>query len=132
MKEKLKYLFLFAYSFLFSQSLICDDFKEGEFIVEYTLFNASFELERKDNIDISKSKNGDVIYGNIEWVNECDYIIKYDSIKMNLNEQMKKLNERGGLLVEFVKIEDSCMYSKMKFFDEDKEGQIIKMYRNSR
>src|SRR5690606_9412523 len=48
----------------------------------------------------------------IEWINECTYRAKYDTLKMNMSDFHKLVNASGGIMTEIVDMDDNCFYIK--------------------
>ena len=66
--------------------------------------NISKKVSRTENSEISVivKRNGKTTestkdYKTIEWINECDYILKIDESKMEMDESMREINRNGGI-----------------------------------
>jgi len=57
----------------------------------------------------TKIKTRDTVYGLIRWLDNCRYIIKYDSSKMRLTQNQKIINKNGGLLIIPLKTTQNCL-----------------------
>jgi hypothetical protein len=118
-----------------SQDLVCDDFKTGEFYIPQTSLSEDYTIISNDSVKKHKSKkdskihqyivvrnksdqiewkngigNGNPTYEKIEWIDNCSYRLTYDETKMNLNKNQKWVNLNNGIIVSIIKIENSCMH----------------------
>tara|TARA_R100000935_G_C2839739_1_gene170265 strand:+ start:88 stop:519 length:432 start_codon:yes stop_codon:yes gene_type:complete len=123
--NKLKILVIFLTLITFkihSQEMTCEDFKSGTFIIPISEnMPLPYIITREDNkqIEILEDPN-DILSPDfqkeqfviIEWIDECNYISKYDESKMDMTEFHKLVNDNGGVLNKLIKIEDNCFYLK--------------------
>ena len=65
------------------------------------------QTEWKNGIGI-----GNPIHIIIEWIDECTYRLKFDSLKGEMEEKAKWVNENNGIVVSKTKIEGKCMFYK--------------------
>jgi hypothetical protein len=132
----------------YSQQLTCADFKIGKFYIpaseeltKYTVISNDSIKEFTHEIDTTIKKyivirqentqiewingidNGTPEYEIIEWIDDCTYRLTYDSLKTNLSEEKKWVNENNGIIVSKIKIEGKCMFYKSTMTTTD--GQEI-------
>lgn len=107
-----KIFLLISICFIFScKSLKCDNFKQGNFIVPNdTESTTPYRIIRNDNTQIEIDSKGVKRYSKIKWLDNCSYILLYDSDKMVLNNFQKEVNSLGGIIVKVNKIEGKCFY----------------------
>ncbi|GMN10849.1 hypothetical protein MTsPCn9_29870 [Croceitalea sp. MTPC9] len=112
MKIKLLILTIIGLSLSFcGPYLTCADIKTGSFYMIYS-DKDSVLMERKGNVQIEYSnitdkENG--AYSNLEWIDGCTYILKFDETKHKLNKSQQLVNDNNGLVVTQAKINDRCM-----------------------
>ena len=80
----------------------CNDFKNGTFLIsqDSSFYNAS-KIIRNNTLQQQISPSGDTLHAQVEWLNDCSYILKFDKNKMALSPFQINLNTHGGILVEF-------------------------------
>ena len=82
----------------------------------------AYTVIRNGNSQVEKTNGG---YFNIlEWIDDCNYRIKYDESKMTLNAFQKKMNDDNGVLVKVNKIVGKYLYFD-SFIPQD--GKMIKI-----
>lgn len=107
----------------FSQEFTCEDFKNGSFLAEvHTPKRLKYKIVRTENkqseiIQEIPSEINDIItshtvYGSLEWLDDCTYILRYCDQQNNLTDLQKEINQNGGLLTEILQIEDNCLNYK--------------------
>jgi len=106
---------LLSGNFVFGQNLKCRDFKKGNFYIE----NQEAEIKRYDvyrdgelQIEYVSSPEGENVYIDIEWIDNCNYRLTFDPNRADLSETEKFINEVGGALIQMVKIERNCFFYK--------------------
>jgi uncharacterized protein YjaG (DUF416 family) len=122
-----------------SQNLNCSDFKKGKFRVIYegeventyeVIRNGNFQTEVKILENGIPVEEAFIFYETIEWIDDCNYRLKIDESKMEMNSMHKLLNESNGILTEMTKIEENCFYFqatlKVNGQTEIKNGKICK------
>lgn len=107
---------------VFSQSLDCEDFKDGIYYAEISEpINVKWKITRNGNQQIEEvielpeeaKKIGyptEPQYQIIEWIDDCTYHSKYDGTKFKLSQSQKMMNDNGGVLTKIVKVEGNCYY----------------------
>jgi len=112
-----------------AQKLTCADFKNGTFIVpKESADSQDYQLIRTRNSQIEVFETAGqklTVYGTIEWINDCSYRLKYDGTKMEITEELKFVNDNGGIITEMIKIEDKCFYYKSVLIIDGKEAYRI-------
>ncbi|WP_340199624.1 hypothetical protein [Ascidiimonas sp. W6] len=95
------------------KELTCEDFKIGTFIIpsdsisdfKHTIIRTSkYQLEYPKG-----TEDKEVVYGKLEWIDECSYRITYDESMGKLNETQRVINRNNGILINSIKIEENCM-----------------------
>lgn len=90
----------------------CQNFKTGVFEVKTEGDSDTFfKIERNGNSQIETNEFNDKVYYSIKWISNCSYIQKFDENKMELTDEMKMINEDGGLVIELLNvIDENCIY----------------------
>lgn len=114
--KKIEVLFVIPFLLGFSsyaQNLTCLDFKEGTFYIPAdSIVHIKFTLLRKGNTQVEYTdgiEGGNPKYIKLEWIDDCTYRSKYDTSKMELDEQESFINENNGLVIKNVNINGRCM-----------------------
>ncbi|MFD1096097.1 hypothetical protein [Salegentibacter chungangensis] len=123
---------MFAYFNSAAQNSSCENFKTGNFIMPPEEGYSSVRIERHNNYQIEiplnekglPDKNKEEQYINLEWVDDCTYIGKYDATKMELTEFQKFVNTNGGIKVEMKKIEKGCFFYLSTLTIEGEEQRL--------
>ncbi|WP_190810292.1 hypothetical protein [Flagellimonas sp. S3867] len=78
-----------------------------------------WKIMRKGNsqtevlIKIEKQQASDMetveFYAQLDWVDDCSYIVTYDSSRHALTEEQKQVNDSGGMLVVMQGKEGDCI-----------------------
>ena len=133
MKIKLiTYIFLLIFLSSCAEKSACEKFKKGDFY-EIVLGNENInkKVTRIDNSEISLlvKRNGKTVestkdYKIIEWINECDYILKIDESKMEMDESMREINRNGGILCEFEFESDNYLHYKCTNYESSWNQKI--------
>ena len=115
-----------------AQELTCADFKTGEFLIPADSLNAqSFKVIRKDGQQIEFDEKGDETLVDIQYKDDCNYILTYNENSKNLDELAKYINASGGIKVEVLKIEgDTLTYSGVIENDSlryEMPGKLVKL-----
>lgn len=117
----------------YGQDIKCTDLKDGIFTIKVSEpFEMKFKVIRNGNeqkeilIEVpEKLKDSGLlnytIYGVVKWIDDCSYRLVYDESKMELDETQKMINSVGGVLTEFVKVEENCFHYKslVKYSEKD-------------
>lgn len=108
------FIFLFALPLgsVFTQSLSCNDFKEGNFYIETQEGQVrTYDVYRDGDsqIEYASSGEGENVYIDIEWIDDCTYRLTFDP-NAQLSETERFINDVGGALVEMTKIEGNCFF----------------------
>lgn len=123
--KKLILIILTCISFLsYGQDLTCEDFKEGTFLAEITVpIKFQWKIIREGNsqtevfLELPEELKGtdyptNPKYGILEWIDDCTYKLTYDESKSDLTDSQKLVNNLGGLINKFIKVEGNCFYYK--------------------
>ena len=111
------YIFLLIILNACAEKSVCEEYKKGDF---YEIIvgneNINKKITRTENSEISvivkrngKTTKSNEDYRTIEWINDCDYILKIDESKMEMDESMYEINRNGGILCEFEKTENEYL-----------------------
>lgn len=80
----------------------CTDFHTGTFLIANdSSFTNAQKVIRTENLQQQISPKGDTLYGKVNWLNDCSYILTFDKGKMHLNTFQINVNSMGGILVEY-------------------------------
>lgn len=136
-KELLFILFILFGIKALSQNLECSDFKNGSFIGETeapliiltkikrrgnTQTEIAFEKPKEfENTDIP-----DKMLVKLNWIDDCSYVLTFNTAKTKLTASQKFINDNGGVLVEKIKIEGTCFYYTSRLNNNDKEPIVMK------
>ena len=102
----------------------CELFKYGKFKVFFgeKKEESFYTLDRTQNEQVEIDARGNKVFYTVEWLSNCSYISKYDTKKNQMTEDMKMVNEDGGIVVilENKTIEGKCIKytSYVKNFEE--------------
>lgn len=115
-----------------AQELSCADFKNGEFLIPADSLNAeSYKVTRKDGRQIELDEKGDEILVDIEYKDDCNYILTYNENSKNLDELARYISASGGIRVEVLQIEgDTLTYSGVIENDSlryEMPGKLVKL-----
>lgn len=84
------------------KKISCTDFKTGKYLISNdTIFDNAPVLFKTEKTQIQINSKGDTLFANVEWLNDCSYLLSFDKNKMMLSAFQINVNTRGGLLVEF-------------------------------
>ena len=115
------------------QDLNCTDFKNGTFMTPGdSIFPYQGTILRKDGKQIEWStESTDTTYINIKYLDDCNYVLTYDSELNVLDELDKLINDSGGMQVEVLEIKgDTLFYNGVLQNDTlrfEKPGTMIKL-----
>ena len=113
---------VFLTLFSFKNNPTCIDFKVGYFSVKIMDDTSIYYwVDRTEKDQIETNEYGEKVYYTIEWINDCSFVQKFDKNKMKLTNEMKMINDDGGVVVELLEVEnDKCIYyqSYVKKFKE--------------
>lgn len=119
----LSFCFFITLGYSQEKKLTCKDFKKGVFysVSEKDSFIFKTIIIRKDSIqteeilnksDTNLSKFHRKIHVKLKWINDCDYIVKFDESKGKIDDISKLINDNGGVKTEMIQIKDKCYYYK--------------------
>jgi len=111
MKNLLILCILFMAFSACGQDLNCSDFKNGEFLVPAdSIYPISSKIKRKNGRQIEWSEKGDSIYGKIKYIDDCNYILTYDS-KLNVLDKFEQyINDSGGMQIKVLRIKGDTLF----------------------
>ncbi len=79
------------------QDLKCKDFHEGQFLVlADSIYSESSQYLRKGIRQVEWSEPGDSIYANVKYIDDCNWILTYDTKWNELDEIEKLINASGN------------------------------------
>jgi hypothetical protein len=80
----------------------CTDFKTGKYLISNdTIFDNSLVLYKTSTTQQQISPQGDTLFADVKWLNDCSYTLTFNKNKMHLSPFQINVNTRGGILVEF-------------------------------
>jgi len=110
-----------------NSNLNCKDFKKGSFHVkEPNGTEIYYTLERYEFNQIETNIFGDKIYYTIKWINDCSYLQKFDGTKMKLTDEMKMVNEDGGMIVELLEMKNDSTITFQSYVKKFKDLSLVK------
>lgn len=124
MKKAIILVFSFFTIISYGQDLKCENFKDGTFTLEATEpFKMKFKIIRKGNeqkeilVEVPEELKDSgllnfTVYGIVEWIDDCSYRLTYDESKMELDDTQKMINSVGGVLTQYIKVEENCVHYK--------------------
>ncbi|WP_156772412.1 hypothetical protein [Urechidicola croceus] len=80
-----------------------------------------YQIERTKTSQIETNEYDEKVFYSIKWISDCSFIQKFDKNKMKLTDEMKMINNDGGIVVELLnKEDDNCILyqSYVKNFKE--------------
>jgi hypothetical protein len=114
------------------QDLKCADFKNGTFLIPGdSIYPISSNIIRKNGRQVEWEKEGDSTHAVIKYLDDCNWILTYDTELNVLDELEKLINNSGGVRVEVLEIKgDTLFYNGILkndtlFFEQP--GTIIKL-----
>jgi hypothetical protein len=118
----------FALAFLgYTEKNDCKEYKFGTFSIFFDGSQKSyFTIKRDKTTQIEVNPNGKKVFYTIEWLNECKYIQKFDNKKNKLTEEMKMINEDGGIVIEFLNKEDDKCINYQSYVKKFKKMSLRK------
>jgi hypothetical protein len=87
------------------------------------LCSSLFRLYRKKRLQRIQVWN---LFYFFQWLNECKYIQKFDNKKNKLTEEMKMINEDGGIVIEFLNKEDDKCINYQSYVKKFKKMSLRK------
>ena len=132
MKKIVVPLFIILALFSCKQALNCADFKNGTFLIPGdSIYPISSKVIRNNGRQIEWDSNKDSIYANIKYIDDCNYILTYDTKLNELDEIEQLINDSGGIKVETLGIKGDTLFY-MGILKNDtltfkQPGRIIKL-----
>jgi len=121
-------LLLASCSVSFAQDLKCSDFKTGRF--RYADSSTVITRTETHQTEVNPDK-GYEIYGYIDWISECEYVLTWGK-KTYVNPPKTKERNMAGeeIHVKIIKIEGNTMTYSAKFDGIEVTGDLIKIIDN--
>ncbi len=95
----------------YAQDLKCADFQDGQFLIlADSIYPKSSRYLRKGTRQIEWSEPGDSIYINVEYIDDCNWILTYDTKLNELDEIEKFINASGGMHLETIEIRGDTLF----------------------
>ena len=86
----------------YSQNLTCKDFHSGTFLIPAdSLVGESYTVVRENNQQIEYDKEGVKSIVDIEFIDECNYIMKANPKSEKFDAMAKYINDSGGVKFPF-------------------------------
>ncbi|WP_422103992.1 hypothetical protein [Winogradskyella sp.] len=113
-----KYVFLVTMLCSCKENTVCENYKIGEFyeiVYSYPVIGKKVKRNDSTQVSIIVLKNGKATQSSkdfytIKWINDCDYILKNDESKMEMDEDLQEINRNGGFLYEFQWRDNTYLY----------------------
>ena len=114
------------------QDLKCSDFKSGTFLIPGdSIYPISSNIIRKKGRPVEWEKAGDSTHAIIKYLDDCNWILTYDTELNELDELEQLINASGGVKVEVMEIKgDTLFYNGVLKNDTllfEQPGTIIKL-----
>lgn len=110
MKKILFLLFSFTTFVSSAQDLTCADFKNGKFLIPGDSLNPeTFIVTRNNGKQIEIDEDGNKIQIDIEYINDCNYILTYNPNSKNLDNIARYINASGGVKIKVTKIKGDTL-----------------------
>lgn len=94
-----------------AQDLKCTDFHNGQFLVlADSIYSESSRYSRKGTRQVEWSELGDSVYVNVKYVDDCNWILTYDTKSNELDEIEKLINASGGMQLETIEIRGDTLF----------------------
>ncbi len=96
----------------FAQELSCADFREGTFFIEVSAMDVElkYDIVRYPNYQEEYYRLGGPTKVDIRWLDECSYVLTKNPNDPDLSEIDQQINDRGGVVVQLLRIEENCYY----------------------
>lgn len=132
MKKLILLFLIFTGLGSYGQNLKCSDFKNGTFFIPGdSIYPKSSTLIRKDGKQLEWNETGDSIYAEIKYLDDCNYILTYNTELNELGELEKFINDCGGVNIRVLEIKgDTLFYNGILQNDTlrfEQPGRIIKL-----
>ncbi|MDT0622036.1 hypothetical protein [Croceitalea vernalis] len=132
MKKLLILLFLGIGLSSCGQDLKCADFKNGTFLIPGdSIYPISSNIIRKNGRQVEWEKEGDSTHAVIKYLDDCNWVLTYDTELNVLDELEQLINDSGGVKVEVLEIKgDTLFYNGILKNDTlrfEQPGTIIKL-----
>ncbi|EIJ40862.1 hypothetical protein JoomaDRAFT_3937 [Galbibacter orientalis DSM 19592] len=114
------------------QDLKCSDFKNGKFLIPGdSIYPISSIIIRKDGRQVEWEKVGDSTHAIIKYLDDCNWILTYDTELNELDELEQLINDSGGVKVEVLEIKGDTLFYNGIFKNDtllfEQPGTIIKL-----
>jgi hypothetical protein len=107
MKHLLLFAILFTTLSITAQNLDCKQYRTGKFYIPVDdVVKSEQELIRNELHQIEKDGQGDVIYTDVNWLNDCTYVLTFNEelTTRPISESEAFINENGGVVITIVEI----------------------------
>ena len=95
----------------YSQNLTCKDFHSGTFLIPAdSLVRESYTVVRENNQQIEYDKEGVKSIVDIEFIDECNYIMKANPKSEKFDAMAKYVNDSGGVKVSILEIRNDTLF----------------------
>ncbi len=116
----------------YAQELTCKDFMNGEFLIPAdSLVPISYKILRSNSKQIEIGEDGIKTVINIKYIDDCNYILTYNSEENDYDELSEYINASGGVKVQVLEIKgDTLIYSglvKNDSLNYEMTGKMIKL-----
>jgi hypothetical protein len=118
--------FLIFIASAFSQTLTCNDVRNGVFI-SFSKTDGSKSVYTRSG-DVQKELNTstkETIFWNVEWINDCSYYLKYNSRLENKSKQELEKIKKHKFLIQILSVSQDY-YVFQSFLDKESNPAISK------
>lgn len=110
----------------------CADFKNGTFLIPGdSIYPVTSKIIRENGRQIEWEKPEDSTHALVKYLDDCNWILTYDTQLNELDELELLINDAGGVTIEVLKIKgDTLFYNGILKNDTllfEQPGRIIKL-----
>ena len=115
-----------------AQSLTCDDFKNGSFLIPAdSLVAKSYKIERRSGQQIEFDEKGNKSIIDIKYIDDCNYILTINPNSPKKLKSERLINEAGGINVKVTEIKGDTLFYIGRLENDtlqfEQPGRIIKL-----
>jgi hypothetical protein len=110
----------------------CADFKNGTFLIPGdSIYPVTSKIIRENGRQVEREKPGDSTHAIVKYLDDCNWILTYDTQLNELDKLELLINDAGGVTIEVLKIKgDTLFYNGILKNDTllfEQPGRIIKL-----
>lgn len=110
----------------------CADFKNGTFLIPGdSIYPVTSKIIRENGRQVEWEKPGDSTHALVKYLDDCNWILTYDTQLNELDELELLINDAGGAKIEVLKIKgDTLFYNGILKNDTllfEQQGRIVRL-----